>query len=231
MQLYPTQNPSQTVKDSSFAIAVAIIGFASSLLVVIINAVVTLLGKKIDAQQKKDEHSLALQKQFLGRKLDTAEVAVGRWTLQIKKLDWAYNHFANLNLGRDLTKDKNEYFGKTVQMINDKVSELQFTDKDYFATYFNTDIKYSNDDEEIITKQNKYYSEMNEHLTNLPKLVSKHNKAEGEERKRYMEEFTLTFKNYESTKKSYLEYNRKTKEILEHYVNTIRSELNSLYAS
>lgn len=147
LQINPvTPNP-------NLALWVAALGFASSLLVVIINSVITLRAKNIDAQQKKNEQLFSYNLAYLNRKLDAGEKAVGRLSLQLKGLSLQKINFSQILTQVYFDEKMQESKQKNYEAVSLKLIESHYTNAEYYLAYFPNEFNYS-DENNVITRCN-----------------------------------------------------------------------------
>lgn len=124
------------VNSPYFALYVAIIGFASSLLVVLINAAVTLASKRLDAKQKKDEQAFGFKMELNKRMLNAGENEIGKLYLGVQAVIFLAERFeAKLdNLHND--KHINDWSDSTFTEIAGRINQLNQEVTTLYVSYF-----------------------------------------------------------------------------------------------
>jgi hypothetical protein len=217
--------------NNELAVWIALISFGSSLIVVLINAAVTLGAKKIDALQKRDEHTLALQKLYLTRKLEVAESTIGRWTLEIRLLTFIYNDYNTLlqaikngTAGSEPEEEFNKKFDSIIT-LSEKVRELHFTEKDYYPVYFKG-ARLSYDDGSIEEDFRRATSDLQKVYLERNELAIKCNALfDGPERDIVYNEYELVNAEFENCLEEYLEATSALCALYDDYRTLVREEL------
>ncbi|MCR5889253.1 hypothetical protein LRS06_16065 [Hymenobacter sp. J193] len=213
----------------NITIWIAILSFASSLVVVLITSCVTLVSKRIDAQQKRDEHLLALQKIYLTRKIEVAEKTVGRWNLHISKLNWAHNYYSNLDLSKNVTDTEFQIQENIANVINAKVIDIQFSSDDYQNVYFDN-IVLVEDSNIIVIALNKVYEELNSLIIEISRLAESYLSEEDVAEKRIiLNAYNIAEDSFEAKRTEYLRMNIELKNIFEESAKHIRQQLLASY--
>lgn len=154
------------LNSPNFALYVAIIGFVSSLIVVLINAAVTLASKKIDAQQKKDEQSYGFKMEYMKRKLSAGENAIGQITALLKT--FGYLHQLHLVKLKSYTDDEDLFYHEEIELnrksVSEKVvsyyNESAFAKNDTYYAYFPKTV-ISEESINSAVKADKFLDELN----------------------------------------------------------------------
>ncbi|SFQ50425.1 hypothetical protein [Hymenobacter arizonensis] len=127
--------------NANIAIWISIFSFASSLLVVLITSAVTLASKKIDAQQKKDDHNHALRTIFIARKVEAAESAIAKWTTHLKHWVVIKSIYEDMKSGLSslYTPVEVEFRKQRLERVTARSEAASFTENDSFYLYFDAE--------------------------------------------------------------------------------------------
>ena len=77
----------------------------------------TLASKRLDAKQKKDEHTLALTTLLYTRKLDAGEKEIGQYTLMVNTLSWLSRHYEQVLEPNGISSEEHESKEKYYEVI------------------------------------------------------------------------------------------------------------------
>ena len=137
------------------AIWISGIGFFSSMLVVLITSIVTLIVKRMDAQQKKDEQTYGYRMEYYKRKLTAGEKAISSITLQLKVLAQArlnYTQILNeIYSNKEINKMKKEGFAAIVS----KALDSHFSNNEIYLAYFPIESDFKDVDDALASCMNQ----------------------------------------------------------------------------
>lgn len=170
------------VNSPNFALYVAIIGFVSSLIVVLINAAVTLASKKIDAQQKKDDNQNALRVVFISRKVQTAEAAISKWTIHLKQWVLLKEMYLDIAVNNQTiyTKAEKDVKKARLSLASSKSEAASFTENDSFYLYFDAE-QFHLFDKKDYTEYYTLKKQVNDTITEVNETYNKYWQATVEE--------------------------------------------------